>query len=129
MKKDITPSSALKGFALFQKEFKKWQYRFGLTGYKVYFKHEPIDDGFADISINQSEMVVTVRLNRELPDKDKPHQDVRRSAKHEALHLLLHRLEYLGRCRYIGSEEIYEAVEELVFKLEELIDGQDTGGK
>ena len=58
-----------------------------------------------------------------LPDKDKPFKDIKRSAKHEALHLLLQRLEHRAQCRYVAEEEIYEAVEELVFKLEELIDG------
>ena len=27
-------------FELFQKEFKKWQRKFGLTGYKVYFMRQ-----------------------------------------------------------------------------------------
>lgn len=110
-----------KDFELFQKEFKRWQQRFGLIGYRVYFKYEPIDDGFADIALSLGEMVATVRLNSRLPDKDKLHRDIRQSAKHEALHLLLGRLEYNGRYRYIPESEIYEATEELVFKLEDLI--------
>ena len=111
----------MKDFDLFQVEFKKWQYRFGLTGYKVYFKYEPLEDHFAEITISQGNMVATVRLNSKLPDKNKPHKDVRRSAKHEALHLLVGRLENNGRYRYCSENEIYEATEELVFKLEELI--------
>jgi len=109
-------------FELFQSEFKKWQQKFGLTGYKVYFKHEAIDGCFASIEISQGEMVATVRLNSGLPDKDKPFEDIERSAKHEALHLLVGRLEQNGRCRYSSENEIYEATEELVFKLEELVD-------
>jgi len=108
-------------FELFQEEFKKWQQRFGLTGYKVYFKYEPIDDSFADININQGEMAVTVKLNSNLPVEDKPFKDVERSAKHEAIHLLVGRLEHNGRRRYSSEAEIYEAVEELVRKLEDLI--------
>ena len=108
-------------FELFQKEFSKWQYKFGLIGYKVYFKYEPFDGGFASISINQSNMVATVRLNKDLPDKDKPFKDIKRNAKHEALHLLVGRLEQNARYRYSTENEIYEATEELVFKLEELV--------
>ena len=108
-------------FELFKKEFKKWQQKFGLTGYKVYFKHELLEKSFADVNINQGEMVATVRLNSNLPDKEKPHKHVALSAKHEALHLLVGRLEKNGCCRFIGSDEIYEATEELVFKLEDLI--------
>jgi len=108
-------------FELFQKEFKKWQHKFGLTGYKIYFKYEPLDSAFADIIGNIRDMVVTVRLNSKLPKKDHPFKDIERSAKHEALHLLLYRLEQNAHYRYSSSEEIYEAIEELVFKLEELV--------
>jgi hypothetical protein len=110
-----------KDFELFQSEFKKWQVKFGLTGYQVYFKYEPFDDGFADMQINQTAMVVTVRLSSKLPDKDKPYKDIKRTAKHEAIHLLVGRLEQNGRYRYSSSDEIYEATEELVVKLEDLI--------
>lgn len=68
-------------------------------------------------------MVATVRLNSKLPKKDKAFKDIKTSAKHEALHLLVMRLDHRARCRYLGEEEIYEAVEELVTKLEGLIDG------
>ena len=109
-------------FELFQQEFKKRQHAFSLMGYKVYFKYEPIETSFADIHINQGEMVATITLNSKLPDKDIPFKDVKRSAKHEAIHLLVSRLEHNGRYRYTSENEIYEATEELVFKLEELIE-------
>lgn len=110
-----------KDFALFQKHFKHYQKLFGLTGYRVYFKYEPLGSSFADMKIDLSDMVATVRLNSSLPDKDKPFKHIKRSAKHEAIHLLVGRLEHNGRHRYISDEEMYEATEELVFKLEELI--------
>jgi len=110
-----------KDFALFQKHFKHYQKLFGLMGYEVYFKYESVDGKFAGITINQGDMVATVRLNSELPDKDKPFKDIKRTAKHEALHLLVGRLEQNGRYRHSSENEIYEATEELVNKLVELI--------
>ena len=110
-----------KDFAEFQKHFGKYQKLFGLTGYKVYFKYEPMEGCFASISVTQNDMVATVRFNSQLPDEYKPFRDIKRSAKHEAIHLLLQRLEHRAISRYVASEEIYEAVEELVFKLEDLI--------
>jgi len=107
-------------FEEFQDEFTKWQKLFGLTGYKVYFKHESISS-FANITVNQTDMVATVRLNSRCPKKDKEHRDVKQSAKHEAIHLLLFKLEHCAYSRYVCEEEIYEATEELVFKLEGLI--------
>ena len=110
-----------KDFELFQSEFKKWQQKFGLTGYKVYFKHEEIDGAFADITTDLNGMASTVRLNSKLPDKDKPQQDIKMNARHEALHLLISRLEMNGKYRYASEGEINESAEELVRKLEGLI--------
>jgi len=117
-------AAKLTDFEKFQEYFKEYQKRFGLTGYKVYFKYEPLEGRFADLDLNLTNMVVTVRLNSKLPDEDKPFKDIKGSAKHEALHLLIGRLEKNGRYRHIGSDEMYEATEELVVKLEGLIEGE-----
>jgi len=119
LKREPTPGK--KDFELFQSEFKKWQQKFGLTGYKVYFKYEPLNDSFASIVISQGGMAATASLNSQLPDNAKSYKDVKRSAKHEALHLLVGRLEQNGCYRYSTENEMHEAVEELVFKLEDLI--------
>jgi len=107
-----------KDFELFKKEFSKWQRKFGLTGYKVYFKYEPLES-FADITVTQSDMVATARLNSDVSTKEI--RDARQSAKHEAIHLLLMKVEHRAKSRYIREEELDESVEELVFKLEDLI--------
>jgi len=108
-------------FELFQSEFKKWQQRFGLIGYTIHFKHEPMDNSFADITTGQVCMSATVRLNSELPEKDILFKDIKRDAKHEALHLLIHELEARARCRYVSPDDIYESCEGLVNKLMKLI--------
>lgn len=108
-------------FAQFKRYFEEYQQKFGLIGYKCYFKYKPLEDSFAEISINQIDMVATVILNSKLPEKDNPFKDTKRSAKHEVIHLLLARLEDRAKSRYITENEIYEAVEEVVFKLERLI--------
>ncbi len=108
-----------KDFELFKSEFKKWQLKFGLTGYKIYFRYETLKDSFAEVICDQSQMVATVTLNSD--DKKHPDKHIKLSAKHEAIHLLLFKLEHCGRCRYVQPEEIGESVEELVFKLEKLI--------
>jgi len=110
-----------KEFQQFQKEFKGWQKKFGLTGYQCHFNYEPLEESFADIVVNQNGMVATIRLNSALPHKDVPHKNIKRTAKHEAIHLLIYRLEDKARCRYIQPDEVYEAGEELVIKLEGLI--------
>ena len=108
-----------KDFLAFQKEFLYWQQKMGCTGYKCYFKHEPLENSFARIKINSEEMVATVSLHN--GPEEKEHKNVKRSAKHEAIHLMLSRLEDVAGRRHIRAGEIYESVEELVFKLEKLI--------
>lgn len=111
-----------KDFELFQEEFLKYQNLLGLNGYQVYFRYESLgNDTRASIDLNQIDMVATVWLNSTLPEKDKPCRSVQQSAKHEAIHLLLGRLDHRGRYRYTSEHEIDEAIEELVFRLEKVI--------
>ncbi len=108
-------------FVVFQEEFKKWQNKFGLNGYAVYFKYEPIDRLFAKIVFGGDNQVATVTLNSNLPEEVEQWKNVKKSAKHEAIHLLIHRLEMNARWRYTSQSELDEAVEELTIKLEDLI--------
>ncbi len=119
--KGVTILARLNEFDEFKKTFVKYQIAFGLIGYQVYFRYKPIESSFAQIKTDQESMVASVTLNSRLPADIKQFQDIRKSAKHEAIHLLIERLESLARSRYTGSLDIYEAVEELVVKLESLI--------
>lgn len=110
-----------KDFEQFQREFEKRQKQFGLLGYRCFFKYEPLEDCFANISIGQDNATATVCLNSKLPKEDMPFRDPKRHAKHEAIHLLTSRLESLAKARYVSRQEIYEAWEELTRKLEVLI--------
>ena len=110
-----------KEFLAFQREFTKYQKLFGLMSYKVYFKYEPLKECFAQIDCSQIDRVATVSLNSDLPDKDKPYRSTSLSAKHEACHLLINNLQACARSRYIREAEIYEACEEIVNRLENLI--------
>lgn len=113
-------------FELFQKVFREYQERFGLQGYRVYFEHEPFDDDFARISVDMDNMTATVRLNSRLPKRQELAKDVRRIARHEALHLLLARLRSLALERFVTASEVQESSEEVVHRLEELILGTPT---
>lgn len=111
-----------KDFELFQSEFKKWQQRFGLTEYMVYFCHKPLGDNImAEVEFCDEELTVTVSLNSELDEENKQIRDVRADAKHEALHLLVRKLAHCGMSRYVTGGDIHEATEGLVHKLEGLI--------
>jgi len=108
-------------FQKFQKVFTKYQHEFGMTGYKVYFKHEPIEDAYASIYVNHDDHVATVRLDSSCLPEDNKLRNVEASAKHEAIHLLISKLEYLATSRYCREDEIYQEVESIAHKLESLI--------
>lgn len=111
-------------FEVFCKEFKRWQRYLGLDGYQVYFQHKPLDV-FADICINQTCSIATVRVNSQLPPKDIPFADPAAHAQHEVLHLLLGRLEAGARARYAVAENIDEALEELCRRIARVIKSPD----
>jgi hypothetical protein len=118
----MVKTTPVKEFELFKREFLKWKKLLGLSGYRVYFDYEPLDSGgYADISINQNDMVATARLNSNLSKRERCQRSVKQSGKHEAIHLMLSRLETRATDRYTSEKEIFESVEELVFKLENLI--------
>ena len=108
-------------FTKFRREFQKYQKRFGLNGYEVYFKYEPLEGVFADITTSLDKSVVTCRLNSALPAKDKQLKDIHGTAKHEAIHLLLEEVAGAARNRYVREEELEGAVERTVVKLAALI--------
>jgi len=109
-------------FELFQSEFKRWQERFGLNGWQVYFIHKPLDKSYASISWDISNMTATAYLSSKVRKIDEPDNDIAAHAKHEAIHLLVGRLKTAASYRYISKDEIEEANEELVHKLEKLIE-------
>ena len=108
-------------FKLFKDTFIYYQKLFGLTGYTVYFKHEPAGNAYASIHVDQQGMVATVRFNSEADKQSKEHSDIRKTAKHEALHLLLWRIEDRALTRFTLEWEIAEAVEDAVNRLGNLI--------
>ena len=116
-----------KDFELFQSEFRKWQKHFGLMGYEVRFEYKPLDGAAASIDVNQEEMVAYVVVNSRLGKPERTVEEIKGNAKHEALHLLIGRLRKYAYCRHIMSDDIYEASEELVRRLDILIPNLPEG--
>ena len=103
----------------FQKEFMKYVELFGLKGYSVLFGLEEIDGGHAEIRVNIRDRVATVVLST--AKHEKHFQTMRDCAKHEALHLLIARLEDLAKRRYVTPGDISEECEGIVEILEKSI--------
>jgi len=109
-------------FRAFKDEFVKWQRKLGLQGYAVCFRHVKDDESFARITTSEKSKKATVdftkfitREENELEFNPKAH------AKHEALHLFLHRLYWLGEQRYTNAGEMDQEWEKIVRILEKVI--------
>lgn len=109
--------TTVKQFKEFKTEFKKWQGIFGLNGYQVYFKHCQLDNDFAQIARQPSMMVATVSLCLEVAGDDAKFLDVKKSARHEAVHLLLSKLSDCATERFITEADITQAEEEAVNRI------------
>lgn len=107
-------------FNRFKKAFLYWVDKFGLKGYKIYFYHKPREDYYAELSVNESGKAVTVIYSSIVKEKDQD-PGPESHAKHEAIHLLLHKLVWLGGCRYLTSEEIDQEYESVAIILEKLL--------
>ena len=108
-------------FNKFKREFLWWMDKLDLNGYEVYFEHQPIKGSYATITINESGKVATVTYSSLMEKIDYDSDDPERSAKHEAIHLLIHRLQFLGRERFVGSEEMEHETERITRVLEKIL--------
>jgi hypothetical protein len=100
-------------FELFQKECKKWIEFFGLTDYKIYFSHKPLEDCYADVVWEHPARAATFRLNSKMSEEDETDKDIKQTAFHEVTHLLMAKLTYLARLRYTTPEEIQDESERI----------------
>lgn len=106
---------------VFKKEFVKWQEVLGLKDWNIFFDKREIEDGFAAINTDANGRVATVTLNSILRKEDIPDFNPKLHAKHEAIHLLLARLESLGNRRFITVTDIQEEAEAITRKLEKIL--------
>lgn len=108
-------------FNRFKKAFAYWQERLGITCYRACFEHE-LKDAFAEIEVNEDGQIAVARLCSEVSGPDIAHyRDPVYHAKHEAIHLLTHRLVWLAQQRYVSKDEINREWEALVRRLERVL--------
>lgn len=109
-------------FNKFKKEFLYWQEKLGLTQYSVSFFHEKLEREYAKINIDEMAKVADVFLTTEFGKRSaQADEGPETNAKHEALHLLTHRIHWLGRTRYIESNDLDEEWEAIVVRLEKVL--------
>lgn len=104
-------------FNRFKKEFNRLVPILGINGYRFDFEHVELPEAYAEVLVNQMGHCATVRYGLgTCENMPTPEQN----AKHEAIHVLLSKLTYLGEQRYTGSSEIDDETERLVRVLERI---------
>jgi len=109
-----------KYFERFKAEFLRWQKELGLTQYRESFAHKNLDKAFAQLYTQQIDKLFVAYLNTNI-EGDMPDDGPEAHARHEALHLLLSRLVWLGSSRYIAESELDEEAEAIVVRLEKVL--------
>ena len=112
-----------KHLKFFKKECDKWIKRFELNNFKVHYFLEDLDGCYAEISINLKGFVASVYLSNDIntSDAETVYSIIKESAKHEMIHLLLAKLGVMSRSREYTAQDCLEAEEEIVRKLEKII--------
>lgn len=107
-------------FKIFKKECQRWIKGFNLSNWQVYFKHLKFRGevkAFARLKSNLSSHTATIFLNKDWEKDLLTDERIKKSARHEVMHLLLARLGELSRSRYVTPTEFIEAEEEIVNRL------------
>ncbi len=113
-------------FKVFQKEFLMWVDLFGLKEYNCFFHHDKLADTdygnyvCAELCVDDNGKAATVTLATDIP-KGNRSVLAKRYAKHEAIHLLLRKLSWLGKCRYLTDGEMANEEEAVVGRLQKIL--------
>ena len=107
-------------FNIFKKTFLEYQESFGLTQYRIIFRHEKLNDYFATLNVNEQGKLAVVSLATKI-SRPKEDDSPESHAKHEAIHLLLYRLGWLGEQRWTASDEAHDEMEAIVTRLEKVL--------
>ena len=107
-------------FEKFKTEFLRLQKELGLMQYRIEFRQERLGDNYAAVEINETGKYAVVALTN-IINNPKNDTGPESHAKHEIIHLLIHRLSWLGGCRYITDDDLGEECEAVVTRLEKVL--------
>jgi len=111
-----------KHFDLFKNECLYWIDKLELNNWDVVIEHNSLEKGNANCWSRVEGYVASITLNIEWEGiKPLNTETIKRTAKHETIHLLLARLSNYAKSRDYTTDDCYEAEEELVWKLVKII--------
>lgn len=110
-------------FEIFRKEAKKYIDIFELNNWEVAFAITKKEGVMGSCEHSLQGYTATLFLCNKWEDEIKPctPETIKETAKHEVIHLLLGRFSECGEARFVNRDELNEAEEELVRRLEFII--------
>ncbi len=105
----------MKDFEKFKKYFMEYARQFGIDKeYDIYFDRKKLES-WASISADSEGCWATISFSTEKPSKFHVSNgyNLKETAKHEAIHLLLFRYRNLAYNRFAGEEELYREFERI----------------
>jgi hypothetical protein len=102
-------------FEVFKSECFRWVKRLGLSDWKLHFAFEEVENGLASINTDFEGKIARVSLNPFQERVPKREVNVKSSARHEMLHLLLSELRWMNSRRFI-TDNSWEAAEHAVIR-------------
>lgn len=110
-----------KEYEVFKKECRHWIERFGLTDWKVYYTFEELDDALAGCSRDYEGRVATLTLNPFQENLKRRDVNVKASAKHEVMHILLAELRWMSHSRVLTDQAWMAAEHAVIRRLEDAL--------
>ena len=113
-----------KHFDYFRERVKYWVEYLGLSGWRLDFTWEELHDCYARFDYNYTGRVAVFRFCRLWEPVAIPlnKEQIDRRARHEVLHLLTTTMYIMTISRYVTESEVDQASEELVRRIEQLMD-------
>lgn len=108
-------------FDLFCKEARRRLTQLGLNDWEVYFEHVHLDGRYAACSFKRLGRKATISMSTSWGPFAPTAASLKRSALHEVLHLLIADLSCAGASRHATADELEQAEEALVTRLEKAL--------
>ncbi len=108
-------------FKDFQNAFMQYVELLNLRDWRITFTRKPLNDCFAELLSDPEGCCATASLSTEIDDGAKRHFNAAASGKHEAIHLLLVKLQHLAQSRFVSESQISTETERLVRILEKAL--------
>ena len=116
-------TTSKKQFQLFKSECKKWIDIFKLDGWE--FGFYLLDTNSSQAQVFRDYIACTVKVNFNTIVTKRPDESynelIKETAKHEMIHILLGNLALLAGSRFVTSDELEKAEEELTIKLARIV--------